>query len=1021
VVGPSDVRHDVFLSYSHQDRQFALKLRTALQGQGKEVWQDESGIRPAERWELALRRAIEGSDAFIFVISPDSAASPECRKELDHALTLNKRVVPVVASSADRKMLPAGLLAFQFVPARGEFEANFGASLDLLVSAIDTDLEWVHEHTQWGLKAIEWDDHGRDASFLLTGSELEAAEQWLARQSGKRPEPTGLHNEFVLVSRRRSVRRLRRTRAFTSAALATVSVLAVTALVLRNQAVNESQIATSRQLAADSLLELSSDPQLSLLLGVQAARVRQTPEALDALRRALSTNHLLHTLQQDSLPVDSAALSPDGTLAAAASRNYVVRVWNTNGRLIRVLRGHRANVIGLTFDATSRKVLTWAEDGTARLWNVDGNKPPIVLQGGDYRVIHAAISPDGRLVATSTFLNSPPRIWNAMNGHFLFALGRATGTVPDVEFSPDGRLIATSSVNGTVSLWSAATGARLATLNVATGPRPSDQVDVNEALFSPSGRYLLTSTSDAVGNHAQSQVWDLSKLQPITPLLTGGDARWSPDGRFVTTTATGDAYIWDAGSGRLQQTLHGPDPIAGPALLSSDGGSGAPVYAVTGSQDGTADVWSPADGTIVQRLIGTQGAVTPAGFWPDASRVLTFGSDGSTRVWSTGAVVPQPAPNAPSVRSAARSLGGAANVVRSSFALEPDPLAPLVAFYNVTSSGVFTNSATVIDTRTGARVSTFKFPSGSSAGSNGYVSFDARGRVMLVTGNGRAQIRVARSGRLLHTLSGAGSLATNGAVSPDGTLVAAADSQDRIGIWDVATGRHLVSFYRHHPQANVATEISLKFSPDSTLVLSADQSGVTFVWRARTGQVLNEIHGLGPPQFMYNQVMGGAISPNDQLVVTTSGWDNNAHVYRVGHPGELIVLRGHSEGIDDATFSPDGTLIATTTGHSFCTGSGVGTTCDNSTRVWDIQQASPLLTLPNEGGTRVAFSADGSSLVVNHFFTYDPSSDRLAQAAFPYETLACIVCGSFARLVPLATLAEVRQLTPEERVRFNAG
>jgi WD40 repeat protein len=172
---------------------------------------------------------------------------------------------------------------------------------------------------------------------------------------------------------------------------------------------------------------------------------------------------------------------------------------------------------------------------------------------------------------------------------------------------------------------------------------------------------------------------------------------------------------------------------------------------------------------------------------------------------------------------------------------------------------------------------------------------------------------------------------------------------------------------------------------------------------------------------MYNQVMGGAISPNDQLVVTTSGWDNDAHVYRVGQPGELIALRGHSDGIDDATFSPDSTLIATTAGHSFCTGSGVGPTCDNSTRVWDTQQASPLLTLPNDGGTRVDFSPDGSSLVVNTLLVYDPSSERVAEAAFPYETLACVVCGGFDRLVPLAMHAELRPLTPEERARFNTG
>ena len=597
--------------------------------------------------------------------------------------------------------------------------------------------------------------------------------------------------------------------------------------------------------------------------------------------------------------------------------------------------------------------------------------------------------------------------------------------MPDVEFSPDGRVIATGSTNGAVSFWSAATGALLESLNVATGPNPSSQVDVNEALFSPGGRYLLISTSDALGARAQSQVWDLSTLLPATPPLTGDDGRWSPDGRFVITTGPdGSARIWDAGTGQLQQTLHGPDPIAGPALLSSDGGSGSPLYAVTGSQDGTADVWNPVNGTIVESLVGNSGGRHSSVFWPDANRVLTFGSDGSTRIWSTAAVVAQPAPNAPSVQSAARSLGAAGNLVRSSLFSEPDPLTPLAAFYNVTRSGGTTNSATVIDTRTGARVSTFQFPTGSSvspAGSQGYVSFDARGRVMLVVGNGPAQIRAAGGDRLLHTLSGIGSLAISGAVSPDGKLAAAADNEDRIGVWDVATGRHLESFYRHHTQTDVATDVTLKFSPDSSLVLSADQSGMTFVWQARTGRVLNEIHGPGPPQLMYNEVMGGAISPNDQLVVTTSGWDNDAHVYRIGHPGELITLQGHSDGIDDAAFSPDSTLIATTAGHSVCTGPGVGPACDNSTRVWDTQQSSPLLTLPNNGGSRVGFSPDGNSLVVNNFFVYDTSSERRAEAAFPYETLACIVCGGFDRLVPLAADAEVRQLTPEERARFITG
>jgi len=52
-----------------------------------------------------------------------------------------------------------------------------------------------------------------------------------------------------------------------------------------------------------------------------------------------------------------------------------------------------------------------------------------------------------------------------------------------------------------------------------------------------------------------------------------------------------------------------------------------------------------------------------------------------------------------------------------------------------------------------------------------------------------------------------------------------------------------------------------------------------------------------------------------------------------------------------------------------------------------------------------------------------PGSDSggPSEVPFPYQTPACIVCGGFDRLVPLAMHAEVRQLTPEERARFIAG
>jgi hypothetical protein len=87
---------DVFISYSRQDKEFVRRLHAALTERGRDAYVDVEDIPVASRWRQEIAEAIEGADALVFVMSPDSVASEECRKELDHAVAHNKRVIPVV-------------------------------------------------------------------------------------------------------------------------------------------------------------------------------------------------------------------------------------------------------------------------------------------------------------------------------------------------------------------------------------------------------------------------------------------------------------------------------------------------------------------------------------------------------------------------------------------------------------------------------------------------------------------------------------------------------------------------------------------------------------------------------------------------------------------------------------------------------------------------------------------------------------------------------------------------------------
>ena len=74
---------------------------------GKEVWLDTEGIADGEVFPEAIKRAIEQSDAFLFVITPASAASSYCENEVEYAREMQKRIVPVLRDPVEDGGLPA--------------------------------------------------------------------------------------------------------------------------------------------------------------------------------------------------------------------------------------------------------------------------------------------------------------------------------------------------------------------------------------------------------------------------------------------------------------------------------------------------------------------------------------------------------------------------------------------------------------------------------------------------------------------------------------------------------------------------------------------------------------------------------------------------------------------------------------------------------------------------------------------------------------------------------------------------
>ena len=233
---------DVFISYSRRDIDFVRHLFDQLTARDREPWADWQDIPPTADWLAEIYHGIEAADSFLFIISPDSVASEICTLEIEHAVKHNKRLIPVVWKDADGVHQAMSAHNWVFLRAEDDFEANF----ELLIQALDTDLDYVREHTRLLTLSIDWDQNQRRRSAGLRGQELQTAEGWLQQSGSKDPQPAELHREYLTFSRT-VVDRFRRL-VISSVAVAFICLLGllVFAFYQRNQAVKIARIAIAQ-------------------------------------------------------------------------------------------------------------------------------------------------------------------------------------------------------------------------------------------------------------------------------------------------------------------------------------------------------------------------------------------------------------------------------------------------------------------------------------------------------------------------------------------------------------------------------------------------------------------------------------------------------------------------------------------------------------------------------------------------------------------------------------------------------
>jgi WD40 repeat protein len=623
---------EVFISYSRKDKEFVRRLDEELKRRGREAWVDWAGIPPGDTWEKTIYGAIEASNTFIFVLTPDSIASEICGKEIAHAAANNKRLVPIMHRDVAADRVPKSLGELNWIFCRDS--DDFSEATETLVRALDTDLSWVRAHTRLLTRAIEWDTNGRNNSFVLRGDDLRSAERWLAEAGAqKERQPTPLQTEYIIASRKASARRQRITLGAVTFGFIVAIVLAIVAFFARQEAVKQTKKTSQAASWGNvSLARHSSESgKNAQALAHLAQALRLNPENREAFGfAAMMLTHLswhvplTGSMRHDG-KVHSAQLSPDGQRVVTVSGDNTARLWDAGtGRPIGEPMKHEDSVNSARFSPDGQRVVTASDDLTARLWDASSSKPIGEPMKHKDPVNSAWFSPDGqRVVAASNDLTA--RLWDASSSKPIGEPMKHTLFVISAQFSPNGQLVVTASADTTARLWDATSGRPI-------GQAMKHEDVVNSAQFSPDSERVVTASGDNT-----ARLWDAGSGKPIGEPMKHEDsvnsARFSPDGqRVVTASDDNTARLWDAGTGRPIGERMKHESVVGSAQFSPNG-----QRVVTASADNTARLWDAASGKPIGKPMKHETFVHSAYFSPDSQRVVTASDDKTARLWDVPA------------------------------------------------------------------------------------------------------------------------------------------------------------------------------------------------------------------------------------------------------------------------------------------------------------------------------------------------------------------------------------------------
>jgi WD40 repeat protein len=251
--------------------------------------------------------------------------------------------------------------------------------------------------------------------------------------------------------------------------------------------------------------------------------------------------------RRQSCYAGSLAFSRDGSqVASCTSAALDLWDWKRSRNLLEA-EGHTGMIRTAALSADGSRAASAGTDGILRLWDTKTGTVLYQIETEGHGVTSIAFSPDGRTLASGAYLSNFLSVWEEATGRQLrrIPLINEYDYVTHVAFAPDGKTIAVASnLNLTVQFFDTATYQELRRHSWYHGTGLSFG---HRFRFSPDGEYLAGFYA-AQGTDFQIA---LQKRNQKDPVLISGvtnhfvDLAFSPDGEYLAWSDPKDVHLWD--------------------------------------------------------------------------------------------------------------------------------------------------------------------------------------------------------------------------------------------------------------------------------------------------------------------------------------------------------------------------------------------------------------------------------------------------------------------------------------------